>query len=281
MNRKLNIISRPLFLFALLLQLGISTSYAQLNMKDDPALRDIDVVENLGGKLPLELTFTDENGNVVALAEFFDGRRPVVLALAYYECPMLCTLVLNGIVDGVRSMDKLSPGEDYRLLTVSIDPEETAELASNKQKTYVSETQKEMSAEDWHFLVGAEANIRALADSLGFNYYYDEERDEYAHPAVIYLLTPEGEISRYLYGIQFKEQDLRLGLLEASRGNIGSTLERVLLYCYHYDPDANGYTVLAGNVMQLGGVVTLGLLSLFLGVMWIRDRRRKSQFDES
>lgn len=280
MNSKSNIIS-TFFVFFLVLQMGITTSYAQLNMKNDPALRGIDVVENLGGKLPLNLRFTDETGNAVALQEFFDGHRPVVLALAYYECPMLCTLVLNGIVDGVRDMDRLSPGEDYRLLTVSIDPTETADLARKKQDTYIAETKKDMSSNDWHFLVGAEGNIRALADSLGFNYYYDEERDEYAHPAVIYLLTPEGEISRYLYGIQFKEQDLRLGLLEASRGNIGSTLERVLLYCYHYDPDANGYTVLAGNVMQLGGVVTLGLLSLFLGVMWIRDRHRKSQYDES
>jgi len=259
-----------------LLQTSGSTDIcAQILNENDQALKGIDVEEHLGRHLPLELTFTDENGKAVKLGDFFDGQHPVIMALAYYECPMLCTLVLNGIADGVKNMDRLSPGKDYRVLTISIDPQETWELAKEKQKTYLAAAGEKMTPNDWTFCVGAESDIRAVADSLGFDYYYDAEQDDFAHPAVIYLLTPDGQISRYLYGIHYKTQDLRLGLLEASRGKIGTTIEKILLYCYHYDPDAKGYVVLAGNVMRVGGVLTLGLLSILLSLLWWRDHRRK------
>lgn len=257
---------------------GSPPVYSQVLNENDRALTAIDVEEHLGRQLPLELTFTDENGKPVKLGDFFDGERPVIMALAYYECPMLCTLVLNGIADGVKNLDHLKSGEDYQLLTVSIDPAETAELAKDKQKTYLAATGDKATPADWTFCVGAEDNIRTLADSLGFDYYYDAELDNFAHPAVIYLITPEGRISRYLYGIHYKAQDLRLGLLEASRGKIGTTVDRVLLYCYHYDPDTKGYVVFAGNVMRLGGVVTLGLLGIFLLLLWRRDHQRKKEF---
>ena len=264
-----------LFLMVLLFQGNTGILHAQAVNKNDPALKGIDVVEHLGGKLPLDLTFTDENGKTVQLGDFFDGKRPVIMALAYYECPMLCTLVLNGIADGVKGMTRLTPGKDFQILTISINPKETADLALKKQKTYLEATGNKVKPEDWTFCVGQQENIKPLADSLGFKYYYDKKIDNYAHPAVIYLLTPDGTISRYLYGTKYKSQDLRLGLLEASQGNIGSTVQRVLLYCYHYDPDAKGYVLFAANVMKLGGVATLVILGVFLGLLWVRDRRRK------
>ncbi len=248
--------------------------YGQIVRDDINELQDIDVDEHLGEYIPLDLEFTDENGETKQIGEYFNGDVPVVLVLAYYNCPMLCTLVLNGLSKAIQSLS-LEPGADYRILTVSIDPSETPQLAKTKKKAQIGEIDRLGLDASWHFFVGRDSTIRALADAVGFKYYYVEEREEYAHPAVLVVLTPDGKVSRYLYGIEFPEINLRLGLLEASEGKVGSTIDKLILYCYHFDPNANGYTLFAANVMKLGGVATLVILGFFLGGFWLRELQKK------
>ncbi|MGD9899706.1 MAG: SCO family protein [Calditrichaceae bacterium] len=247
----------------------------QVNRQKVSELQNIDVSEYLGETIPLNLKFTDDHGNRRDLNEFFHQGKPVVMILAYYNCPMLCTLVLNGVSQTVSEMDWI-PGKQYELLTVSIDPKETAELAAAKKKTHLDFIQKDEAQNGWTFFVGEQPQIDSLANALGFEYYYVEERDEFAHPAVVFVLTPEGEISRYLYGIEYRASDLRLALLEASEGRIGSTIDRLILYCYHYDPSSKGYVIFAGNVMRLGGAITLLIMIFVLGIYWLNEYRRKS-----
>jgi protein SCO1/2 len=240
-----------------------------------PELRGIDVVEHLGEKIPLDLVFLNDKGDTVSLGGYFNQGKPVILVLAYYECPMLCTLVLNGLSDGLRNLS-WAPGDRYRVVTVSIDPRETPVLAAGKKKTYLENLALPIDDGGWAFLVGHESESRALADAVGFEYYFDEKIKQYAHPAVIFVLTEDGRISRYLYGIEYSSRDLKLSLIEASEGKIGSTLEKIILYCYHYDPEEGGYVVFAANVMKLGGALTLGLLVIFLVIIWrVELRRRK------
>jgi protein SCO1/2 len=254
----------------------VSEMHAQIVQKNVPELKKIDVIEHLGETIPLDLRFTDSEGRTINLGELFVDGKPVLLTMAYYECPMLCTFVLNGLSNGIAALDFL-PGEDFQMITVSIDPTETWELAAQKKKNQTAATGKTFPENGWEFLVGTAENSQRLADALGFVYYYDEERDEYAHPAVSFVLTDQGMISRYLYGIEYKEQDLRLALLEASDGKIGNTFDRVLLYCYHYDPDAGGYVIFAGNVMRIGGVITMIILGSVLGILWYRESRKKTR----
>ncbi len=259
------------FILALLIcVLEILPAYAQLIRDNIPELQKIDVIEHYGENIPLDVMFNDESGNQVFLKDYFNQQKPVLLVLAYYECPMLCTFVLNGVTEAVYHTG-LELGEDYQIITVSIDPQENAELAMSKKTAHMTQLQKDVQDKGWVFLTGREEDIRRLASSVGFEYYYVPDNDEYAHPAVIMLLTEEGRISRYLYGIEFNPRDLKLGLLEASMGNIGSTIDRLILYCFHYDPDSKGYVLFATNVMKLGGAVTLGLLGFFLTAFWIKE----------
>ncbi|MBD3257738.1 SCO family protein [candidate division GN15 bacterium] len=256
---------------------------AQVVKENDAELDRIDVIEHLGDTIPMDLTFTADNGARVRLVEFFRDDKPVLLTLGYYECPMLCNLVFNGLSDAVKKLD-WEPGEDFRMLTVGIDPEEGYELAHSKKMNYLKSLEKDLPESAWMFMAGSDQEARQLADAVGFQYFYDEERDEYAHPAVVVLLSPEGKITRYLYGVDFERQDLRLGLLEASEGKIGNTFDRIILYCFHYDPDADGYSVAAGNVMRLGGALALIVLSTFVGLLWYGERRKKrkrAQRDQS
>lgn len=238
-------------------------------------LKRINVEEHLGEYIPLDLVFVNDAGERVMLGDYFNRGKPIVLVLAYYECPMLCNLVLNGLTDGIRELDWL-PGQQFQVLTVSFDPSETSELASAKKKTYIEDLGKPSTADGWTFFVGEESQSRHLAEALGFQYYYDEASDLYAHPAVIFLLAEDGKILRYLYGIEFQPRDLRLGLLEASQGKIGSAVDRIILYCYHYDPDAKGYVMFASNVMRIGGIATLIVIMWVLGILWLRERRRRT-----
>ena len=248
-------------------------AFAQATLDSVPELRKIDVVEHLGDTIPLDLHFTNDQGQAVTLRQYFGHGEPVLMNLAYNNCPMLCSVVLDGVANGVHDLD-LRPGKDYQILTVSIDPNETVKTAFGRQHRY-SEAVGEMGKPDgWTFLVGDSTQSRALANALGFIYYYDEDLKQYAHPAVTFLLTEDGVISRYLYGLEYKERDLRLGLLEASEGKIGTTIDRIVLYCFHYDPDAKGYVAFAGNIMRLGGAITLVLLGTFLGIHWARERLR-------
>jgi protein SCO1/2 len=204
---------------------------AQVIQDSVPELQGIDVVEHLGEMIPLNLTFTNDAGEQVALDHYFHQGKPVILTMAYYTCPMLCTVVLNGLSDGVRQLDWL-PGKDFTMLTVSIDPKESLSVAWGKRTRYVGNLGK--SSTCWRFMIGEESQSKALAEAIGFKYYYDEEQKQYAHPAVAFVVGEDGKISRYLYGIEFKPNDLKLALLEASQGKIGNTIDRLILYCYHY-----------------------------------------------
>ncbi|HEX2896700.1 MAG TPA: SCO family protein, partial [candidate division Zixibacteria bacterium] len=238
-----------------------------------PELLSIDIVENLGDKLPLDLQFTDDQGRAVSLSEYFGQDKPVLLSLGYYECPMLCNLVFNGISSGIKELGWV-PGENYEVVSVSIDPTENSELAAAKKANYIKALELPGAENGWHFLVGDKSQSEALAKAVGFKYYYVEERDEYAHPAAVYLISPDGTISRYLYGIQYTGRNLKLGLVEASEGKVGSTIDRIILYCFHYDPEAKSYVLFAQNIMKLGGAATVALMSLFIGTLWVKDHLR-------
>lgn len=263
-----------LFVAGLLL-LGAGRLQAQTVQDSLPELSKIDVVEHLGEHVPLDLTFTNDVGETVGLGDYFHHGKPVILVLAYYTCPMLCTMVLNGVSDAVKALDWL-PGKEFQMLTISIDPSETPELAAGKKARYLENLGKKGIENGWRFFVGAESQSKALADAVGFKYYYDTEKKMYAHPAVVTILTEEGKISRYLYGLEFKPQDLRMALLEASQGKIGNTIDRLILYCYHYDPSAKGYVAIAGRIMRLGGALTLIILGAIIGTLWARERLRRS-----
>jgi protein SCO1/2 len=261
----------PVFIFFLPCQ-----SNGQITLDNAPALKKIDVEEHSGEKIPLDLQFINEAGDSVRLADYFITGRPVLLTLAYFRCPMLCGLVIQGLSKGITNL-AFQPGKEFQMVTVSINPEEPYTLAAAKKKNILEALTKKFPADGWAFLTGEAKNSKKLADALGFKYYYIEERKEYAHPAVSFILTDEGIISRYLYGIEYKESDLRLALLEASKGGIGTTLDRIILYCYHYDPDAGGYVIFAGNLMRLGGVITVLILGSVLLVLWRKEVLFKSR----
>ena len=259
----------------LVLSLEASVAEAQAIKENDPALARIDVVEHLNSTVPLDVRLTDDAGREATLRHYCDGKKPVLLVMGYYSCPMLCNMVLNGVVESAKKIDWL-PGRDFRILFVSINPLEPISLAAGKKANYLESYGRPETKDGWIFATATEDQSRRLADAIGFKYYYDEKQKQYAHPAVVTILTGTGVVSRYLYGIEYKPRDLRMALLEASKGNIGSTVDRIILYCYHYDPDAGGYVLFAANVMKLGGAMTLLALSIFLGILWIRERKRKA-----
>lgn len=232
------------------------TGRAQVASYVDPQLSKIDIVEHLGEQLPLDLQFTDESGTVVHLADYLNEGRPVLLSLGYYNCPMLCNLVMNGMSKATKELD-WTPGVEYKIITVSINPAETPALAAAKKQSYVVDFGRAGIDTGWTFLTGTEAQSSRLASAIGFNYFYDTARAEYAHAAAIYAISPDGMISRYLYGIEFSARDLKLALMEASAGKTGSTLDKLLLYCFHYDPASNGYALHAANLMKAGGAATM------------------------
>jgi protein SCO1/2 len=235
-------------------------------------LAKIDIVEHLGSKIPLDLKFTDESGVVVTLADYFGKGKPVLLSLGYYDCPMLCNLVFNAEADGVRGL-QWAPGDKFTMLTVSIKPSETPQLAYAKKQNYLKYLNRADGKGDWTFLVGEESQSKALADAIGFKYVYDESTKEYGHAAATYVLTEDGVISRYLYGIEFPTKDLKFALLEASQGKIGSTIDRLLLFCYHYDPASKGYVLAAVNIMKIGGGMTAISLGIFILALLRRERK--------
>jgi protein SCO1/2 len=237
-------------------------------------LEGVGVVEHLDIQVPDHLAFKDTEGNDVVLGDFFTGQRPIILTLNYSNCPMLCHLQLDGLVDGLRQV-KWILNKDYDIITVSIDPKETIQRAHLTKKKYIKRYERPESAPGWHFLVGSEANIKALADAVGFGYTYNEERDEYVHAAAIMILSPTGHVSRYLYGVIYEPQNLKFALLEASEGKVGSTLDQVVMYCFHYDAEAGRYAPAAMRLMRLGGLAFVVVLGAVFGVFWRRDVRRK------
>lgn len=240
-----------------------------------PEMQGVNIVEHLGGQLPLDAVFRDQDGKTVKLGDYFDGKRPVVFVFAYHTCPMLCSLVLDATVRALNNV-QWTVGDEFDVVSLSFDPKDTPQTATKKRSQVVGDyTRAKGSTKGWHFLTGEPDQIRRVTDAFGFDYRYDSRQRQFAHPAAIYLLTPEGHIARYLYGIQYNPSDIRLGLLEASEGKSISTTERILLYCYHYDPQGKHYSLVAMNVMRLGGAVTLVLLGGLLIVMWARERRKR------
>jgi len=251
---------------------------AQLADQVPPQLEDVGIEEHLEAEIPMGLEFRDEYGAVVTLGDYFDGTKPVILTLNYYKCPMLCGLQLNGLLDGLMDLD-WTPGQEFELVTVSINPLETPALATEKKQNYIKRYERPSAARGWHFLTGREPEIRQLASTLGFGYFYDRETGEYAHAAAIFIATPDGRVARYLYGIEYPEKRLRLALLEASNGEIGTTIDQLILYCFHYDPSSRRYAPVAMNIMRLGGGATALVLGLSLGGYWLREARRRKKRD--
>jgi len=229
-------------------------------------LKEVGIDQKLNSPVPLDLMFRDEHGNAVALGQYF-GSKPVILSLVYYNCPMLCTQVLNGLD---RSLEQIpmSVGYDFNVVTVSIDPTDQPPLAEAKQAVYLGMYNRPGAASGWHFLTGEDSQIKQLAAAVGFRYAYDPDSKQYAHASGIMLLTPEGKISRYFYGVSYPERDMRLGLVEASEGKIGSPVDQVLLFCYHYDPHTGKYGLLISRVLQLGGLATVLIGGIFLIVLF-------------
>jgi protein SCO1/2 len=269
-------------LAVILVAVGASTAaspaMAQLADQVPPQLEEVGIEEHLDAELPMDLKFRDEYGEVVTLGDYFDGTKPVILTLNYYKCPMLCGLQLNGLLDGLMDLD-WTPGQEFEMVTVSINPLETPALATEKKQNYIKRYERPSAAKGWHFLTGREPEIRQLASTLGFGYTYDRKTGEYAHAAAIFLATPDGRVARYLYGIEYPEKRLRLALLEASAGEIGTTIDQLILYCFHYDPSSRRYAPVAINIMRLGGGVTVLVLGLSLGGYWLREARRRKTSD--
>lgn len=234
-------------------------------------LEGVGVDEHLGRAVDLSFSFTGEDGAPVPLKSFFQQGRPVILDLVYYKCPNLCNLVLNGQVEAMKEVG-WTPGKEYEVVTISINPKEDTAVANQKKATYLSDFGK--PAPGWHFLTDYQGNAKKLAEEIGYHYRYDQRQDQYAHPATIMILTPEGKIARYLYGVRFRSKDVRFALAEASEGRMTLTLEKILLLCYHYDPQANRYVLFAANVMRIGGALSALLLGAFIWRQFRNERRR-------
>ncbi len=244
--------------------LSASLAFAQTPL----ILRNVGITQKMNAQVPVNLPFTDESGRTVKLADFLG--KPVILALVYYQCPSLCNLVLNGVVRSVHDL-KMTAGDQFDVVAVSFDPRETPEMAAAKKVSYVKDYGRPGAEKGWHFLTGPEASSRTLADTVGFRYSYDSLSNQYAHASAIMILTPEGKVARYFYGIDYPERDVRLGLEEASEGRISSVVDQVLLYCYHYDPTQGKYGLVVMKAIRLGGVITIVCLAGFMLIMFRRD----------
>ena len=277
-NMRLRRLQNNFAAFVAVIGLGAGGAHAQLAEQVPEVLEEVGVTEHLNAKLPLDLEFRDEQGNWVELGSFFDGERPVILTLNYYRCPMLCGLMLNGVVDGLAEM-AWTPGAEFEIVTISINPLETPELAQAKKQNYMNRLERPAAAKGWHFMTGRELEIKRLAETVGFSYTYDPESQEYAHAAAIFVCTPDGKVARYLYGIEYPAKRLKFALLEAAEGKVGSALDQLILYCYHYDPTNRRYTPVAMNIMRVGGGATASILAVALGMFWFSEWRRKKRTD--
>lgn len=249
-----------------------------------PELAHVGVKEQLDGQLPLDTKFTDQTGKQVTLGQYWDGKRPVVLTFAYHSCPVLCSMVLNNAVAGLKRIG-WTMGKEYDVVTISIDPNESMEKTNEKRSRLIKEYGASRGHEDeankgWHFLKGDEKSIAKVAAAAGFEFQYDEDQKQWGHPSVVMITTPSGKMARYLYGLEFQPNDLKLGLLEASEGRAITTVEQIILYCYHYDPKGGKYVLVARRVMQVGGGAVAILLFSVLGVFWARELRRGKRDEE-
>lgn len=250
-----------------------------VNDKPPAILKGVGIEQRLNEQLPLNLTFTDDKGQQVQLSSYF-GKHPAILALVYYQCPMLCSEELNGLTGALQMVDEV-PGRDFNVIVISIDPTEGTDLAAAKKRSYLKKYGHPDTAAGWHFMTGTQANIDALTQAVGFGYVKipgpDGKLTQFAHASSIQIVTPEGKLAQYYMGVEFSPKDLRLGLAEASAHRIGSPVDNILTYCYHYDPKTNKHSLIVARVVQLGGLVTLFTLGGFMLVMFRRDARHDSQ----
>jgi protein SCO1/2 len=237
-----------------------------------PSLQGVGFDQRLNEQVPLDAEFRDEAGRTIRLGDYL-GEKPVILVLAYYRCPMLCTLVLNGLARALLDVP-LDVGKDFNIVTVSFDPREGPELAAAKKKTYLERYGRPGAEEGWHFLTGERASIDRLTQAVGFRYRYDAKNDQFAHASGILVLTPTGKIARYFYDVSFSPRDLRLGLVEASQGKIGSAADQILLFCFHYDPNEGKYGLVVMNFVRAGGVLTMLAIGSLFVVLWRQERRK-------
>src|SRR4051812_29801455 len=239
-----------------------SSSDTQQNARPS-VLSQVGIDQHLGEQLPLDAKFKDETGRDVVLGDFFQSKRPVLLAIVYYDCPMLCTQVLNGMTSAIGVL-KFSAGKEFDIVAVSIDPRETPEIAAAKKKTYIQRYRREGAEQAFHFLTGQQPAIAAVTKAAGFRYVWDEKTQQYAHQSALTLVTPEGKVAQYYYGIEYSPKDMRLGMIEASKEKIGNLADQVVLYCYHYDPTTGRYGAMLMNLVRAGGALTVLLIVGFV-----------------
>lgn len=263
---------------AVVMILGLTFTAPAFGERIDPPsseLEGVGISQKLGEKIDLNLVFTDEEGEKVSLREYFEKGVPVGITLNYYECPMLCTLQLNGLVDALKEIS-LVPGKDFQLITVSINPNETHELAKLKKSNYLKAYGRAGASVGWHFLTGDAENIRKLTEAVGFNYRFDPKTGEFAHVAVLVLLTPKGEISRYLADVLYDPKILRLSLVEASRGKIGNAIDQIFLYCFRYSSETGRYTPIVLNIVRIVSALVLMALLVVLGIFWLLEFKKRN-----
>ncbi len=238
------------------------------------------IAQKLGTRVPMELMFRNDRGEVVRLEQYFQSGRPVLLNFVYFNCPMLCPLTLEGVSSSLSAL-KFNVGKEFDILTVSIDPRDKISKAAELKDKYVKHYGRLDAARGWHFLTGHESAIRELTDAVGFQFAYDAKRDQFAHGSALLILTPDGRTSRYLYGFEYKPRDLRLAIVEASGGKVGTATDQFLLLCYHYDPSIGQYSRAAMNMARVGGVTTVAVLASFIVVMVRKDRRKYRAQDKN
>jgi len=259
--------------------LAACSTYAQqdlLNMKgvDRPSpLKNVGIDQKLDSKLPLALEFKDETGKTVKLGDFF-GKRPVILAPVYYDCPMLCTQILNGLVRSLKAVT-FNPGQEFEMVVFSFDARDTTHLAAAKRDAYVRRYDRPGTAAGWHFLTGSPDAIKELTAAIGYRYVWDAHINQFAHASGVMIITPEGRVSKYFYGIDYASKDIRLGLIEAAQNKIGTPVDQLLLFCYHWDPATGKYTAVAMNILRVAGGTTVLLLGGFVIIMLRRDLKGK------
>jgi protein SCO1/2 len=241
-------------------------------------LENVGITEQLGKKVDFNLKLKDSNGQEVTLGSFFDGKHPVILSPVYFSCPGLCNFHLNGLTDALKVMPKeWTVGGKFKVLSVSFDSKETPEIAATKKQTYMKLYERPEAAASWHFLTADEATVQAITKSLGFKFHWDETAKEWAHASAAVVITPDGTVSRYLPGIMFNQQDIKLALNEATEGKIGGFVDSLVLYCFKYDPHQSKYTLAAFNLMKVGGAFAVLIMVIWLLPVWIRARREQKK----
>jgi protein SCO1 len=266
------------FLFvSILAVLYMGTVVAQMATPTPPPniMTDVGIDQRLNEHIPLDLSFRNEKGDTVKLADYFQSK-PVIVSLVYYRCPMLCTQVLNGMVETFKTLN-FTAGKEFEIVTVSIDPSEQPDLAAEKKEQYVEEYGREGVSQGWHFLTGDQASIAQLARAVGFRYVYDANSKQFAHGAGIMVATPRGKLARYLYGIEYGARDLRFALMEAAHERIGSPVDKILLLCYHYDPATGKYGIVVTNLLKGGGILAVLILGSYMLINFRRDRQKTLQ----